>query len=267
MTKTRIPALLSNLTALPFALVLGGLAGGCANVDEAGPDSAQQALTSGSAPAAGSGTAAAAGRRAGRHGRGGPEGCAPPPDGDGRGPHGKRHGQGGPGGPGHVFERWDADGDGRVGLSDLPEQLRERVTAADANGDGVVTRAEHQAFDDARRAEFLAEVDQDKDGQVSEAERAAMHERRRVERFAMDDTNSDGAIGQNEVEPAVWSRLERADTDADGQVTRAELDAAFAAGKMGPPHRGRGGLRGDGSGRHGGRRGPMGDAPTASSSQ
>ena len=39
------------------------------------------------------------------------------------------------------------------------------------------------------------------------------------------DANKDGALSQGEVPSQVWSRLSKADSNADGTVTRAEYDA------------------------------------------
>jgi len=61
-------------------------------------------------------------------------------DADRRG--GRRPGQGHPGDP---FKQFDKDNDGTLTggeLEQVPEPLRERLTAADADGDGVVTKQE-----------------------------------------------------------------------------------------------------------------------------
>lgn len=57
-----------------------------------------------------------------------------------------------------LFARWDTDGDGKIALEALPERNRVRLGPADANGDGTLTRAEHQTFHDARQARFLSAV-------------------------------------------------------------------------------------------------------------
>jgi hypothetical protein len=63
------------------------------------------------------------------------------------------------------MERLDTDGDGSVQISDVEQsRLRDRLTAADANGDGAVTLEEleaHQAAnpDAGRRSEGARPAD------------------------------------------------------------------------------------------------------------
>jgi multidrug efflux pump subunit AcrA (membrane-fusion protein) len=60
---------------------------------------------------------------------------------------------GGRGGPG-VFERFDGDGDGRISaeeMAGMPDQLKERMASADANGDGVIDRDEVSRVFSGRR--------------------------------------------------------------------------------------------------------------------
>ena len=65
---------------------------------------------------------------------------AQPPGGRGEGP--------GPGGPppdrpvAGMFERWDADNDGKLTQDEVPEGVWNRLSRADADGDGAVTPEE-----------------------------------------------------------------------------------------------------------------------------
>jgi len=74
------------------------------------------------------------------------------PRGSGKGRHGGRGGKGAKGGPGrpggHLFERADKDGDGKLTQSEVPEQVWNHIRVADADGDGAVTQAEMQAARD-----------------------------------------------------------------------------------------------------------------------
>jgi hypothetical protein len=68
-------------------------------------------------------------------------------EGQGRGPGGGGRGAGGPGGmdPAAMFDRLDADGDGRLTKEELPEPMRDRILQRfDSNGDGIITREEMQ---------------------------------------------------------------------------------------------------------------------------
>lgn len=60
-----------------------------------------------------------------------------------RGPGGGGPGGGGRGGnPAQMIQRMDQNGDGKLSADELPEQMRERMAAADTNGDGFYDAAE-----------------------------------------------------------------------------------------------------------------------------
>lgn len=98
----------------------------------------------------------------------------------------------------------------------------------DADGDGIITRAEVDA-DVARR---FARMDVNKDGKLDQADReAAMAERAKKRggepgRMARGDANGDGAISADEMRLAAMARFDRADANKDGQLTAAEREAA-----------------------------------------
>jgi len=117
---------------------------------------------------------------------------------------------------------------------------------ADANKDGKVTKTEYQ---NNRRA-FLLRADHDKDGKISTAEWAKGAERVRSEvreqgidgwsgigkagLFATLDTNKDGYVTPAEIDAATGPRFEKYDLNHDGVITRSEatkLDKMAAAKK------------------------------------
>ena len=146
---------------------------------------------------------------------------------------------------------------------------------ADANKDGVLTRAELLAQVDAK----FAKADTDRNGQLSEAERKAAHEAmraemktrmqaRKTEMLGKYDANKDGKLDTAERQamrqafladhPEMAAkrkemrdqRFSRMDTDKNGQISRSEFDAARGQGfegRGGPGHEGRHG------GKHGGK--------------
>ncbi|MEM7074268.1 MAG: EF-hand domain-containing protein [Pseudomonadota bacterium] len=106
------------------------------------------------------------------------------------------------------FEALDANGDGMLERAELDQHMKARFDAADTDGDGLLSRDELSARaksrSESRLDRMLNRVDADKDGAVS------FEEMRAVRGGKM---------------------FERADADGDGFVTRAEFDAAKSRAK------------------------------------
>lgn len=109
--------------------------------------------------------------------------------------------------PATLVQRFDANKDGKLQVTELPARMQQRLAGADADKDGVLTPAEITAF---------------------RAQRAQAH-------FTKLDANKDGAIESNEA-GARWAHFSVADANKDGKVTFAELQAARAAGLMHHAH-------------------------------
>jgi Ca2+-binding EF-hand superfamily protein len=137
---------------------------------------------------------------------------------------GRRHGW---------FKKLDADGDGRIALTDVPEHKRAHVAAADANHDGFITRDEMHAMKQAKFAQMKAEADTNHDGTVSDEERKAARVKFVEKRFSKHDTNGDRALTQDEVSAKKWERVKKADANGDGRVTSEEFATAAANGTLG----------------------------------
>lgn len=107
-----------------------------------------------------------------------------------------------------MFDAIDADKDGKVTQAEIDAHRAARVTAADANGDGLMSADELAAMrlaDMTERAkteaaEMIANLDSDGDGLLSAAEMATR--------------------------PALGKLFDRADTDDDGAISRDEATAA-----------------------------------------
>lgn len=146
-----------------------------------------------------------------------------------------------------MFDRADADASGGITRDEARAALAERFARMDGDGDGSVTLDEFGprhgksgmgrhggGGDDARIEQRFGRLDGNGDGAVSldemKAGAAAREERReamRTERFAEFDADTSGGISEDEfVSGAVEHMFERTDTDGDGTVTRAEMEAA-----------------------------------------
>ncbi len=139
-----------------------------------------------------------------------------------------------------LFQRFDKDGDGKIALKDLPDRLRERLTRADSNNDGQLTRDEIVKAWQTAAAEMKKKIDTNGDGVISDAERAKARGAFWDKRFSELDKNKDGALSADEVPARMWERIKVADSNNDNKVTRAEIDAALASGKLKPMHPGHG---------------------------
>lgn len=106
----------------------------------------------------------------------------------------------------------------------------EWFNAADANGDGSVTRAEFASYRDAN----FGKLDRNSDGLVSPADFPRLAKRkpdalaRLTQVLGNADSNGDGVISRSELAQAPPVMFDRSDTNRDGRVTKAEYDAARA---------------------------------------
>ncbi|WP_336056712.1 EF-hand domain-containing protein [Nitratireductor sp. CH_MIT9313-5] len=101
---------------------------------------------------------------------------------------------------GRMFEQLDADKDGKISAAELSAPHIDRLKAADANGDGELSKEELTDFVQKRAAERRAErmakrLDINGDGTVTIEE----IEGHQAKRFALADRNDDGVLDQDEL--------------------------------------------------------------------
>jgi hypothetical protein len=102
------------------------------------------------------------------------------------------------------------DGNGQIALADAEAQAAKRAATIDANGDGTITSAELQAYQQQQR------------------------EARAAKRLARFDSNGDGVVSTEEYAVAQTARLSKLDANADGVVSADEFRAAKSDRRGGP---------------------------------
>ena len=106
--------------------------------------------------------------------------------------------------PAKLIEHFDANGDGKLEIAELPERMQK----------------------------FLGKADADKDGVLNVAELTAARDNFVKDHFAKMDKSGDGALTEDEIGARKWARVSAADTDGNGKVTLPEIEAALASGKL-----------------------------------
>lgn len=117
---------------------------------------------------------------------------------------------------GAMFDRMDANGDGKIDAADREARQDQRFAKLDTNGDGSISREEFDAMH-AKRGE----------GMRGEGRRGGHHGKRGgMHMGKMADTNGDGVITRAEFDAVAQARFARMDTNGDGTVTVEERKAA-----------------------------------------
>ena len=157
----------------------------------------------------------------------------------------------------------DANGDGIVTKAEANAAAAAMWQKMDANNDGVLTQADREAMKEKRAErreqrgpERFAALDADGNGEVSLAEMQAHHAERMAERTERRGTDAKARPDRAERHAQMFARL---DTDKSGGLSQAELEAGREMRKERMAERG--GKRGQRDGMHGGRMmGKMADA-------
>lgn len=150
--------------------------------------------------------------------------------------HGGRHGHGARGG--FADAALDIDKDGRISRAEAAasERFAARFDQLDVNRDGFIDKADREQHAKARRDTWFAAADADRDGKLTRAEidaadatrRAEFQQRmqaRGAERFAALDTDKDGRISRDEAKAAgrLADRFDALDANKDGYLGKDEL--------------------------------------------
>lgn len=142
-----------------------------------------------------------------------------------------------------MFERLDADKDGKITKAEFGASYAERFKAADKDGDGVLTKEEFAAFGDQRRGAFVDRIftrlDKNNDGKLTADEAAYRGKRgdrggRRGKgglNFERADAAKKGFLTMEDlakfrgarIEARLKKRFEALDTNRDGKLAADEL--------------------------------------------
>lgn len=143
---------------------------------------------------------------------GGPEGGAP---------------KGGPGGPGgapagrgEFFKNADKNNDGKVSKEEVPAEAWERLGKLDKDSDGAVSKDELAAMMTGSGGPGGAKgPGGGPQGGPAQGGPGAM--------FSRFDADKDGKLAKSEVPAEMWEKMSKADENADGLVSKEELEGAY----------------------------------------
>ena len=121
-------------------------------------------------------------------------------------------------GPAALFDRFDADGDGRITEAEVQAWRGSFFDIADGDVDGYVSRAELDAMREAasERAEEAA-------GRGYGPRRRTGGGMDRLDPIQRYDADGDGRLSRAEFVEAPFQALERFDANGDGALSREEL--------------------------------------------
>jgi hypothetical protein len=141
-----------------------------------------------------------------------------------------------------VWDRIDANHDGRIDAADRDARMLQRFAKWDTNHDGVISKDEFLAFVHAREEKWHGHHPGDRDGAppaglahdkqggwsrigwgMLPGGRASMA----IIGHALHDARKDGVLTRAAFDAAVKARFDTLDTNHDGTLTREELRAAW----------------------------------------
>jgi len=120
---------------------------------------------------------------------------------------------------------FDANGDGKLSKSELPERMQGLFDRADVNHDGFLTADEIRKLAAAQAAPGDRGGPEERRGEGPRPDRA-MNFIRMDPVLAAVDTNGDGILSAEEIRNSPGS-IRKLDLDGDGKVTREELMTAM----------------------------------------
>ena len=120
----------------------------------------------------------------------------------------------------------DADGDGVITKAEAQTRAEQMFTRMDANNDGMLTQADREARREAMRAKAFTALDTDKSGQISRTEFMSFkHEGMRGKEGRMGKGHGDGHDRMGKGHRG-GMMMGKADANNDGSISKAEFTTA-----------------------------------------
>ena len=116
--------------------------------------------------------------------------------------------------PGQMFERMDANKDGKLTKEEVPEQAWERIVKADADNNGAVTKEEMAKVVKARAGNGQGNAKMGGPG---------MGQRDPGQMFERMDANKDGKLTKEELPERVAEKMMNMDADGNGSISQDEF--------------------------------------------
>ncbi len=121
-----------------------------------------------------------------------------------------------------IFNRMDANGDGKLTKDELPEFARERLEEADKDGDGVITKDEFAQSAPSGRGGGRAGFGGGFGGPGRRGGFGGPGGADFAARIMSNDKNGDGKVTKDELPESMQRILDRADTNNDGAIDKEE---------------------------------------------
>lgn len=120
-------------------------------------------------------------------------------------------------GSGEMFKRADKNEDGKISKDEVPAEAWERLGKLDKNNDGAVSKEEIAAMAGGSGGGAKGNAKGKGKGQQGGPDAI----------FGKMDKNGDDKLSKDEVPDEMWAKLRNADEDADGTVSRKELQKSY----------------------------------------
>lgn len=135
--------------------------------------------------------------------------------------------------PAKVFKRFDQNQDGVIAPDELPERIRDRMTVADTNADGVIDGAEfktHIEKTKKKRGKGKGQGKGKEQGKAAQRNKLSLRQPENLNAeqvMSQLDRDGSGALEKSEMPKIMASKLDKIDSDGNAEVSMTELRSAI----------------------------------------